>query len=153
MWCCSNFCTIQSKSSIMSRCQSLTCRLSAVTWSDVVKPLSITTPRSHAETTLQKSWKHRMHRPMWHLHVTVSVYAIASIQSVNLIPQPSTGALPLNHTGVPAPLAAFSGDESLCFSLRLCSITTSAVRQTLRGPGTRGWMTMTKIWSRFAFTV
>ena len=39
---------------IMSRCQSLTCRLSAVTWSDVVKPLSITTPRSRAENTYRK---------------------------------------------------------------------------------------------------
>jgi len=26
----------------------------------------------------------------------------------------------LNHTGVPSPIAAFSGDESLCFSVRLC---------------------------------
>ena len=48
MWCCSNFRTIQSKSSIISH------RLLAVTWSDVVKPLSTTTPRSHAETTYRK---------------------------------------------------------------------------------------------------
>ena len=81
MWCCSNFCTIQSKWSIVSRCQSLTCRLSAMTWSDIVKPLSIT---YHSKITcwkhIQKSWKHRMLRPMWHLHVTVTVYTIASIQ-------------------------------------------------------------------------
>jgi len=32
-------------------------------------------------------------------------------------------------------------------------VTTSAVRQTLRGPGTTGWMTMRKIWSRFDFTI
>jgi len=57
MWCCSNFCTIQSKSSIMSRGQSLTCRLLAVTWSDVVKPLSITTPRS-ARKHFKEKWRH-----------------------------------------------------------------------------------------------
>jgi len=32
-------------------------------------------------------------------------------------------------------------------------VTTSAVRQTLRRPKTRGWMTMAKICSQFAFTV
>ena len=57
-------------------------------------------------------------------------------------PRPTTGALPLDHTGAsdpPDPLAALSGNESLCFSLRLCFRNdTSAARQTPGGPGIRG---------------
>ena len=47
----------------------------------------------------------------------------ANVQKASVSsPRPTTGALPLDHTGSsdpPDPLAALSGNESLCFSLRL----------------------------------
>ena len=76
---------------------------------------------------------------MWHLHVTVSVYAIASILSlINVIPQaPYRSFAPERHWDLSSP-SCIQWRESLCFSLRLAYVlvTTSAVRQTLRGPGT-----------------
>jgi len=58
------------------------------------------------------------------------------------VPQTPYGVLPLDHTGglpiLPDTLAALTGNESVCFSLRLCLVTTSAARQTPGGPAIRG---------------
>ena len=77
-----------------------------------------------------------------HHHSVSNTYVIyLSTNTASFAPEPHWGT-----SNPPAPLAAFSGDESLCFSLRLC-FSNDVCSAPNSWPGTRGWMTMTKIWS------